>query len=372
MTRARRRGRLAGVVLTCLALGCSDGLTEIVVVVYAEHDVPEALDELRVQTIGFGDPESAGADRVGAEAGGRLTDENGLPRYVALRRTAGPVGPFEVRVTGLSRGRAVTRRRAVVNFVPGERRTLEVRLLTACSEERDRECEGQLEVEECDQTGCTCGVDGDCVSAVVPRERLPLWTGDPATVDAGTPDAAVDGGAADGSDLAGEEMGPELGPMDMAEEDMGREDLGAEDMGAEDMGAEDMEPTCVPTTDCGRCVCDDGCCTLACSTDDDCEPECLPGTSCEIDGEGASNLEVFCDDADCVVHARRASNVFVECEDATCVVDCRNTANCTVECNDSSCLVDCRGASNCAIERCRPGDAERCAGNRRGCGRPCP
>jgi hypothetical protein len=162
------------------AASCTDDRTEIIVVVDTDFDVPGELSAIRIEAT------SPQGDRKDSVAEG-LT-RAGLPVFVGLVHTEGPLGPFEVRAVGLLGTTEVIERRARVSFVEGRTLTLELHLVRGCL---DAEC-GQDR---------TCWERG-CRSIDVEESELEGWTGTPPRI----------GGPADGdADLDADFDAPDTG-----------------------------------------------------------------------------------------------------------------------------------------------------------------
>ncbi|MBX3246614.1 MAG: hypothetical protein KF901_05470 [Myxococcales bacterium] len=182
-------------------LGCQSAVTEVVVVIDTDLQVPGRLDRLQLEV--------TGPDGRREEATATLGEgEAPLPRTLTLVHDGGVLGPFEVRARGL-RGRAeVLERRARFDFVPGSSRVLTMNLVEACI---DRDC----------RPG-TCGEDG---CEPIERGELGRWMGAPPRLGEGRPgrrDAGADDGGPDdgGADDGGLDGGP-----------LPREDAGGQDAG---------------------------------------------------------------------------------------------------------------------------------------------
>ena len=160
LVAARRVGfLLPGLLVAAAALaGCSkDALTQLVVVVDTDMDVPSELDAIRIEV-------RNGLDEL-QQANGSLTgaDATTLPVFLSLVHSGGPLGPVEVRAVGLRRGADIVERRASVFFVEGQTRVLRLNLLASCV---DVMCSAE---QTCAEMGCRT-VD------IAPTE-LGTWTG---------------------------------------------------------------------------------------------------------------------------------------------------------------------------------------------------
>lgn len=167
--RARRapRGALSRRVALCVAAAslaaCARApLTEILVVVDTDLDVPAQLADVSFRVVGpDGEEKSASAD---------LDVELARPAVLALVHRTGPLGPLTIEVTGTGAGDAVVlTRTARVSFVPGRVVVLPMHLWARCL---DASC----------GPDATCG-DSGCRPVDVDAGELAEWTRD----DAGAP-----------------------------------------------------------------------------------------------------------------------------------------------------------------------------------------
>jgi hypothetical protein len=125
--------------LLVTASGCDEGVTEIVVVVDTDMDVPADIERVDVVAIRGGDTERLAS---------RSLDGATVPTVAVLRHEGGPLGPVEVTAIGRRGGAEVVSNEAAVSFVAGEQIVLELPLVGSC---RSRMCGAN---ETCDHTGC--------------------------------------------------------------------------------------------------------------------------------------------------------------------------------------------------------------------------
>jgi hypothetical protein len=158
------------VIVLGIAIGvsaCSDEPTQIIVAVDTDFSIPSELDTIHFDVTGpDGRVQSSDALLSGADA-------PSLPRTLALTRGNGALGPYEVRVTGLSNSAEVIERRARVSFIEGRSVGLILHLLRSC---RALSCGAE---QSCDIEGCRA-IDVD------PAELLD-WAGKPEHLDGGVP-----------------------------------------------------------------------------------------------------------------------------------------------------------------------------------------
>ena len=323
--RERPMKRFAAAAVLALLASCADDqLTQVMVVVDTDFEVPEGIDELEITVTGPGGRTFSFEDAI---------DPAQLPMRLAVVHRGGPLGTYRVRVQGQNRRLTppeVVERRADFTFVRGEVRELRMDLL--------RECVDVL----CEQSE-TCG-PGGCRSVVVPPSELPLYTG-PTRFDGGMPDQGA--------------------PSDMDEGCVPEEEIcnGVDD----NCNGEVDELTDLDNDmrHCGRCdracetdpqqgseICVDGDCVLTC--DDgfgDCD-DAVPG--CEADLTSA---------ATCGSCERRCEGATPVCDVDTCISDClEGTTDCSGTCADldtsvshcGSCGRSCPGAIN-ALPLCAAG-----------------
>ncbi|MBW2461120.1 MAG: hypothetical protein JRH11_05705 [Deltaproteobacteria bacterium] len=153
-------------VLVVLFTGCGGDATEVLIVTDSDLPVPGGLDSLETTVTGpDGEDQRAVAD---------LTDTP-LPRRLSVLHDGGPLGPFEVVVSGRLMGTPLVSRRARFEFVPGESRVLVMHLVASCI---TTTCPGG---QTCTETGCR-PVD-------VPPTELTPWTGENPTLGGSSPDS---------------------------------------------------------------------------------------------------------------------------------------------------------------------------------------
>lgn len=304
-----------------LASCSSSPLTELVIVVDTDLDVPAELDSVRIEVPG------AQQERVTVSFGA------GAPRPATLTlvndRTA--LGPVNILVTGFAAGGEVIERGATdVFFVRGERRMLRLDLLRSC---RGVECGPEQTCE-----------DGACRAASVDPGELSEW-------DPPTPLEGSDGGVPGDVDAALDDAGP----------------VGCEPGDACDDGVACSEDACVDgvcTHTLDDAACDDGVeCTrdicdslLGCRNPPN-DSACDDGFSCTsdrcdpVDGCGHSPEHAVCDDTiACTMERCSTDCVTDDCEEGTgCVrfafdAMCDDTVGCTTDiCEFGS---GCRSAAN--------------------------
>ncbi|MFW5925028.1 MAG: hypothetical protein ACOCV4_02615, partial [Myxococcota bacterium] len=140
---------------------CSDDeLTQLVVVVDSDLEVPAELEAFELEVMG------TGGETVFAESYDLTPSEApALPVTLGLTPASDELAPITVRATGSTAGGTIER---VVRtgFVAGETRALLLFLLERCV---DVSCPPEE----------TCGPSGTCVSVDVPPEALPEWQGEP-------------------------------------------------------------------------------------------------------------------------------------------------------------------------------------------------
>lgn len=147
--------------LALLALGLgawacgadSEPLTEIVVVVDSDLEIPGELDAIEIAVSGSEGMPSASAALSGGD----------LPRSLGLVHSGGPLGPVWVEARGLLGGALVVQRTAEVEFVRDRTLQLQLMLERACAER----------AEPCPESE-TCAA-GACIPQRI--ERLPVFSG---------------------------------------------------------------------------------------------------------------------------------------------------------------------------------------------------
>lgn len=328
--------------LCVLGAGCEpSALTQVMVVVESDLQVPAALDRIEVEVRG---PD--GDVRI---AQGLLDGPTDLPSTLALVHAGGPLGDITVIARGFRAGSVVVERMAIFEFVPGEVRILRLGLERSCMD------------VSCASPEQTCAT-GFCRDARVDASELePYAPLDPMDGGAGLDASAADAGPSD--------AGPE-------EADQGRElDLGSPVDMTVDMGGPD--PVCADGAEgCGTggsaCSCEACECGVRCSSD--CVVRCDGSERCEVDAASiGGDVELDCVGSSCSVEARGAANVEVSARDEADVwVDCSMAARCAVDCEAGSrCTVRCQAASDCAIETCE-GTRRSCPRQTITCDAPCP
>lgn len=260
---------LLGLLAPLVTFGCSPELTEVIIVVDSDLDVPDELDTAFIEVKGpTGDVRQATA---------RLDGERGipLPRTLGVVHRGGPLEPLDVLVEGRLGRRAIIQRHARTGFVEGETRVLRMWLL--------RSCVGKMcDVDE------TCTEQG-CRSQDVSPEDLERWTGQAHGLDASTNPDAGDGGVDGGQDgcVPMQEVCNELDDDcdGMADEDF---DLSADPLNCGGCGVE-----CELNPDNGASECGSGECVLSCDPGwGDCN---------ELDDDGCESLlsdPAHCGDCD--------------------------------------------------------------------------
>lgn len=325
----------------CLAVGglllgsCGQPLTEVLLVVDSDMDVPTELDEIRVDLIG--------PDGSLKRSAGRIDDASQLPRTLALVHMEGnALGPVQVTVTGLQSGRNVIQRRASFSFVQGQVRILRMDLLDKCV---GVGCSG---AETCGETGCRA-VD------VQESELIPYDESLVSRVDGGTPmdgDVEADAGCLPVGELCNGNDDDCDGSTD--------EDF---DLTTDMMNCGECGNACPVTPDNGASACEASTCTLRCDADfDDCDDDV--STGCE------APLSVAATCGSCDV-ACTGSTPF--CEEGDTAFGCVGTcATGTTECS-GACVDTGSSALNCGAcdNRCpAPANAiARCTGG--ACGFEC-
>ncbi len=315
----------------------TDDLTQLMVVVDTDFQVPGELDEIRIEVLG-----PAGDERTVESP--ILADE--LPMHLAVVHRGGPLGPVSVKVEGfgpLMDGRrgVIIQRRALVDFVEGEVRVLQMDLLRAC---RGVVCSPD-----------TC-VDGECRSREVSEDELLPWDG-PMRTDFGIPD-------------------------------MGPEDMGGDACLAEEVCGNEVDDDCDGMTDegfdlqvdmrnCGACgnecnadptrgstTCRAGVCELTCddgfadcdmdggdSDSNGCEVSLMTAANCGSCGNGCPMGNPICDIDTCVSDCPEGTVLCPggTCADLTSSVNncgsceraCMDADNASPFCSESNCLLRC-------------------------------
>jgi hypothetical protein len=163
---SRRRGLRALAWASLLAFGCGKAatpLTQIVVVVDSNLNVPSELDAVSIAVGGAVDMPNADAD---------LTKQ-GLPRSLALVHSGGALGPLDITVRGLHAGNVVVTRHASVSFRADVTLELDLPLERACAGANAPSCAA-------DQT-CKAGACADAKSSDLPvfdgADHFPVGSG---------------------------------------------------------------------------------------------------------------------------------------------------------------------------------------------------
>ncbi len=169
---------VARVLLSVVLAGCSDSLTEIVVVADTDMRVPEEIDRIAFSV------DASEIDMTMHTSAVSLLDSR--PATLGIVHEGGPLGPLTVVAVGRREGAMVVTRRAVVSFVSGSTEMLRLDLFGDC---RDVMC----------RAGLTCAsADGECASEAA---SLLDWPGSASRLDAGmaaSPDAGDGSVAIDG------------------------------------------------------------------------------------------------------------------------------------------------------------------------------
>lgn len=191
MTRLWQRRLSFGPGLLALGLalaGCGgeEGLTEVVIVVDSDLEVPFDIDGLRVTV-------SRGSDALQA-TGGLGPGQPPLPRTVSVVNESPTLGPFDARVELTRGGRLVVERLARFTFEAGARRRLTLIVPGACADVSCTEGQtcaplGATNVVDCQDPSVTLSPFAGAGQPIVaaPLDAAPL---DAAALDA----AALDGG----------------------------------------------------------------------------------------------------------------------------------------------------------------------------------
>jgi hypothetical protein len=286
--------RLALLAIVLLG-GCSQPLTELVVVVDTDHPVPGELDTVVLSVDGPDMPEEPVRVSLTSIA---------LPVTLGLVHRGGALGPVTVTASGELGGTERVRRTARTSFVSGESRVLRIDLVRACD---GAACTGET----------TCEV-GACIGIDVDPATLPLYDGTIGRSDVGPP-----------QDVPGLDA-PELPdvPVDACMV-----------TGAEACNGRDED--CDGTVDEGVCTCDPPCML------DHAVARCVAGSRCEISSceTGFAN----CDDMQ-ETGCERSTRTLTDCN--ACNTPCAfpsglpGTALGTPTCADGTCRVaTCSSAS---------------------------
>jgi len=169
---------------TLMLCACTTPLTEIIVIIDSELDIPADIDDLIITVEGAsGLPKGTSARLTG-------TGSASLPATLGLRAADGNEdGPVSIQVRGRQGGAERIVSRVSTRFIAGQRLLLRIDL--------SRSCVGI----DCTE-GDTCR-NGRCVADAIDPSELPIFTSVPPTdrpdgsVDAGPPDAPTDAGPPD-------------------------------------------------------------------------------------------------------------------------------------------------------------------------------
>ena len=330
---------LAGVLLLT---ACGQPLTQVLLVIDSDMDVPAELDQIRVDLIG--------PDGSLKRSEGRIDDAGQLPRTLAIVHTPGSaLGPVQVTVTGLQAGRNVVQRRATFDFVDGEVRILRVDLL-----------------DKCVGIGCaateTCADEGCRSVEVAESELVPYDESLVSRLDAGAPidgDVAPDGGCL-----------PAIEICNGADDDCDGDTDEDFDLTTDMLNCGACGTACPVSPDNGASACEASSCALRCDLnfadcDDDvstgCEaPLSVAATcgSCELTCSGSTPL---CEESDagfgcvgaCAAGTMECSGACVDTNSSplncgSCGNRCTAPANAIARCAAGGCTFECdAGFSNC-------------------------
>ena len=313
------------------ASGCGDELplTEIMIAVDTDMDVPEELDSLRIDVVGpRGEIQRARAP---------LDSDARLPVLLGIAHRGGPLGPVFVTVTGRLDDADVVQRRAIFEFLPEQVRVLRIDLHRAC-------------------VGVPCPEEQTCANAICRNQRvdpreLEGWDGGVGRVDAGPApdDAGIDGGG----------CVPQAEVCNGEDEDCDGASDEAFDLMRDPLNCGSCGEAC--ETDPGNAagVCVDGDCAILCDpgfadcggASDGCEsPLSSPGTcgTCDETCSGGSRL---CTDTGDAMYACGAS-----CPAGTteCGSTCASTDVSPLHCGgcDTPCPAPPRASATCADGAC--------------------
>ncbi len=358
-------------------LGCSDdeALTELVVVVDTDFDVPMELDGITLSVEGPSGMVYPVSTTLGAE--GAPT----LPLFTFLEPAGESLGPVVITATGRLGEADLVAQQVRTSFIRGESRTVYMYLLRSCG---DVTCGSEM----------TCD-DGECQSVDVPATSLPLWTG-----SLEEPDGAIDGGMDGGVD-GGPDSATDSGPVDSCVP--ATETCNGSDDDCDGMIDEGFDLT-TDSANCGTCgttcgdqprssaACTAGTCTLTCDPgfgdcdsdyDSGCEADLSAPSNCGSCGSACSGSAPLCDPAMGCVSGCSGGTVLcsMACVDTgtdinncggcgtTCPDPSRSAPSCTAGACGFSCDVgfgNCDGADRTGCEQ-RLNTLEHCAA----CGSPC-
>ncbi|MGE0790333.1 MAG: hypothetical protein AB7S26_31950 [Sandaracinaceae bacterium] len=318
-----RHGRLAGVAAVALLASCSS-VTQLIVIVDTDFDVPSEIDAVRVEV--------TGPDGMAHTTSEDVASISEFPLTLTVLPSGDSLGPVHIRAIGLSGGATVVAQDATVTLEAG--RSLSLRMFLA------RSCMG---VTCSGAESCVCG---QCLSVA----RTPgQWSGSAMRGECGVDDAGVppDAGAGDGGG-----------------------------------GACTSAAQCDDGIDCTEDACTSGVCT---STPDDAmctagtSGMCIAGFGCQYDGCSPTNCvagpcqTARCNGDMCVLESACGSDeeccagacVPTGCDDGNVCTDdacgatgCVNGPN-TGACDDS---IYCNGADTCGGGTCSVHDGDPCTG----------
>lgn len=150
--------RRAILALAIFAMGCNDDITQIVIEVSSDLQVPDDLD--RVGIVMVRDDDGAMMTAEALLGPGQFP----LPRRLGVVWEGGSLGPFRTTVTGYGGSTERVSHVADLTFVQGEQRTWQVNLSSSC---RGVTCEG----ETCDDGECRVVEEGMLVPFAEPEPR---------------------------------------------------------------------------------------------------------------------------------------------------------------------------------------------------------
>jgi hypothetical protein len=245
-----RSFRIALAVAACwAAMGCQAGRTQVLLVIDTDLEVPDELDEVRVDLIG-----PSGETR---RSEGSITGPQDLPRTLGIVDETHTARMVRVTITGLRGGANVIQRRGVFTFVPGETRMLRMDLLRGC-------------VGVSCPSDQTCG-DNGCRSSIIGQEELAPY--DPAQIRRA--DGGVDGGTLDAC-VPSDEI------CNQADDDCDRTVDEGFDLRTDMRNCGACGNACDPSPELGSSACEAGVCVLRCDLgQEDCNG--LIEDGCETD-----------------------------------------------------------------------------------------
>lgn len=328
--------------------GCDQPLTQVLVAVDTDLQIPTELDAVVIDV--------RGPDGVLRSAEGSLNDATDLPATLAIVPKGTVNGEVTVTARGMLRGSEVVARVATFSFVDEQVRVLWLDLLRSCTSVA---CASG---ETCDASGCRPTASSD---ELVPYD---------ASLTRSDGGLGPDGGARDGGMRDAAVADATIPDRDAAPFDAGSDadvDGGPEDGGTADPMCTDLPNPC--GSGAAGCVCDDCQCDAVCAGD--CRVECFDSDRCDVNAAfTGGDYQGRCEASSCTMSARRGSNVRVVASmGATLILDCRGASNCEVDCfGGSRCGIRCQGASNCSFNTCAPGSVTSCGGGVLVCNVPCP